>query len=416
MMGQTVDASSKPHKRPAVWLTSKSLLMRFFTSYMWLGVTLILVSIVTSQLAAPPQSIWVRIAIDLMSAVGIAILVAAIFTFAVGTTDFLNLIRDLLQSIIVNRNFLTNMDERAKKEVLREILRPTDQQRDIYGNIESYYSHYIDRSMRVSDISVRSNYTASCYVFYNKDDDRLVCEYTNNYRVYPSPKGYDDITVGFYGEDGALVTYESVMLFFPDGKTRRLNKEEIESLEASPGVGTGDEFRTIDMSQYSAYAHIDVEFRILEKGQDHWIQIGFQALQPTDGFRFSVHCEDPLVIKEETTFIYGATRVKDPPNMVGCGRGTISCQQWIDEGGGTTVVVAAPHKIGDDVRKNLAERSHAKRDETLPHGWRASSGKTRDMSRDREPVLTKPDADRGDVETALGDTGETAGSAPKKSR
>jgi hypothetical protein len=188
-----------------------------------------------------------------------------------------------------------------------------------------------------------------------------VAEYTNSYRLFPSQNGYKDIIVGFYGEDEEKVGYEFVRLGCPDGKKKTLGKKEIEAIKPVRNE-SGDETRSISIEEFAAnQPHVDVEIRFLQKGQDHWIQVGYQAMQPTDGFRFTIHCEEPMEIMEEATFIFGAEYSKEPPRVKHTGRAEIVCNQWIDQGSGVTLVVAVPHKIDPAILDALASRTHEAR-------------------------------------------------------
>lgn len=259
------------------------------------------------------------------------------------------------------------MGETTKREILHAILRPTDEQRDIYGNIESYYRYYIDRTMRAASSCVRSQYHCLCYVFFSRADNVLVAEYTINYRLFPSQTGYKDITVAFDAEHDSKVRYERLMLSFPDGTVKNFSK--LDSTVPIKVEGHTRKWVIPVQELASNQPHIDVSFCVMQRGQDHWIQVGVKALEPTDGFHFAIHCEEPIAIMEEATFIYGAHHTKEPEDVKGSGRATIKCNQWIDQGAGVSVVIGVPHDIDQAVLDDLGSRTHGARRPGCSSDW-----------------------------------------------
>lgn len=85
---------------------------------------------------------------------------------------------------------------------------------------------------------------------------------------------------------------------------------------------------------------LDVELKVTEYGSDHWTLIQFKALQPTDGFRFQLRCEDGITVKDHSIFVVGAKYyldIADDKKTI-----SVSCNQWINEGTGLCVLVAVP--------------------------------------------------------------------------
>ncbi|MBA3313289.1 MAG: hypothetical protein H0T47_08375 [Planctomycetaceae bacterium] len=332
-------------KENGIWRMTGHLLHRLFMNYLWLGLVVILAAIV-AELSVQSPSFMLRAFLELVKTIGIAIFVAAIFTFAAGTSDFMARVSAMLQNIVVNRRFLNNMDESSKRGVIYSILQPTDRQRVIYSNIEDYYRHYIDRTMKVSSTSVRSNYNSLCTAFYDPDDLCIKADYRNWYRLYPTKDGFEDIQVGFYGQH-SVITYQGVTVCRPDGRTERFDHSKIATMPKER-TENGNEIVKIPISEIGKGApHLDIELQVTQRGFDHWILIGFQALLPTDGFRFQVECEWPLSIRSDEVFIHGADWHKDPNESFGSSRLSISCQQWIDQGSGVSVLIGVEHEINE---------------------------------------------------------------------
>ena len=89
--------------------------------------------------------------------------------------------------------------------------------------------------------------------------------------------------------------------------------------------------------------HLDVDLNVQEYGEDHWILLTFKALQPTDGFRFYLRCDDDLFIKDYSVFVVGA-KYDVQHNLSNSNKEiTITCNQWINEGSGLSLVVGGSH-------------------------------------------------------------------------
>ncbi len=121
----------------------------FFSNYLWLGIVLVLFSIVLYEQFALDK-LWFTALVSLIESIGIAVVVASIFTFASGTSEFVNKIRELLQDIVVSRNFLGNIDTESKREALSSLIKPSIEEKRIYSNIEDYLNTYINNTMDVT--------------------------------------------------------------------------------------------------------------------------------------------------------------------------------------------------------------------------------------------------------------------------
>ncbi|WP_201532740.1 hypothetical protein [Psychrobacter ciconiae] len=129
---------------------------KLFSTYFWVGVSLILFSIVLENYLENPD-FSSRVIISLVESIGIAVLVASIFTFASGTSEFVEKIKLLLQDIVVSRNFLGNIDSQSKKDALNSLIKPSNEEKQIYSNIEDYLNTYIKQTMDITAKCVRSN-------------------------------------------------------------------------------------------------------------------------------------------------------------------------------------------------------------------------------------------------------------------
>ncbi len=306
---------------------------------MWLGIVTILATVLVNNYVETP-SFAMKVVLDTVEAIGVSVVVASIFTYASGTSEFISRIRALLQDIVVSRDFLGNIDSASKLEALSALLKPSSEERNIYSNIEDYYNYYITQALDISRKCVRSNYAVRYRTYVDAASGRVAAEGSYCYRLYPTVDGYNDIQVGFTEETERSVCH-AVHVSTPNGDRKSFDRPALAAIAKG-----GDQYRlaTIDLKDIGKGAsHLDIEIRVTEYGSDHWLLLQFQALQPTDGFSFHLRCEDRLEIRDHDIFVFGANYFVDRADYKEI---SISCNQWINEGSGLVVLVSIPHDLG----------------------------------------------------------------------
>lgn len=314
-------------------------LKKFFLNYLWIGIALLLLSIILDlNYPTVTRNYATTVGIKLIEATGLSIFIAAIFTFASGTSDFVNKIRIFLEDIIVRRNFLANIDAEGKKEALKALIQPSVSEKNKYPNIGDYYGYFINRLLDVGKKSVRSNYYANSRAYFDSTKQKIAVESTYSYRLYPSSEGFiNPITVGFEDEESFC---SCVSINKPNGDRKSFDNPELKKVNANGDISYVAEIPIKDFCD--GENHIDVDLRITEYGSDHWKLLQFKALQPTDGFKFFVHCDGELVVKTLAIFVVGAkyhVELPDDKKSV-----MISCNQWVNEGTGLCVLVSIPQE------------------------------------------------------------------------
>lgn len=310
---------------------------KFFATYFWFGAILILLNIILDlNYPAEGRRYWLSITIKLIEAVGVSILIASIFTFASGTSDFIGKIRGLLEDIIVRRNFLANIDPEGKKEALKALIQPSASEVNKYPNIGDYYGYFIEKTLSIAAKSVRSNYQVSSRAYFDNNKKKIAIEGIYSYRLYPSSDGFNDITVGFEHVESCC---DYVAISDPSGELMMKNKPALKEHNEGEDIT----YRTaISVKEFgSGKNHLDVELKVIEYGEDHWKMIQFKALQPTDGFKFQLRCEGAVTVKEHAIFVVGAKyylRQSENGDFF-----SVACNQWVNEGTGLCVLVSLPH-------------------------------------------------------------------------
>lgn len=131
-------------------ISTLTFLSKVFPSYFWIGLTLILLSIILDKyIESEKYSFLITIFINLTQSIGVSILVATIFSFAATTADFTQRIKGFLEDIIIKRNFLSNIEPEGKKEALRALIKPSDKELSNLPNINDYYDHFINNTLAV---------------------------------------------------------------------------------------------------------------------------------------------------------------------------------------------------------------------------------------------------------------------------
>jgi len=328
------------------------LIKKFFLNYIWLGIILLLVSIILELLyPSTSRHFFINLLILVLNYVGIAIIVSAIFSFASGTSQFMEQIKSLLESIVIKKNFLNNIDPNSKKEVLKTILQPSVAEANNYPNIGNYYGHFIEKALGIRKKNVRSNYTVNSNVYFDQEKKKIAIDSRYSYRLYPSIDGYGDVTVGFEESLEGPCTCSLLSISTPNGY--RLKEENIKFVE-DINEGKTCKVANIPINQnlnIKDCNHVDVDLNVKEYGDDHWALLSFKALQPTDGFKFYLRCSADIIVKEFSVFVVGAkydvTQSEDRKEI------TISCNQWINEGSGLSILIGIPHSLDDNSNKEV---------------------------------------------------------------
>lgn len=315
-------------------------LISLFSSYFWLGMVLTLLSIVLDQQFPPPDRAFsLSVLIGFIQSVGLAIVVASIFTYVSGTSEFIEKIKQLLQNIVVSRDFLCNIDSESKREALSSLIKPTTEERNIYSNIEDYLNTYVNQTMEVTNKCVRSNYTVSARAYFDSETGK-VCVLSNvSYRLYPTKDGYSQINVGFLEEEEDS-TCTKVVINTPHGEREVVTSLKFEPIEIDAGKAR---LAKISLSKHAkTCSHLDISLEMKEFGADHWQMLSFSALMPTDGFNHHLRCEGDLVVSAFQTFIHGAKFYVDRPSEKEI---ITSCNEWVNEGTGLSILISSPHDV-----------------------------------------------------------------------
>jgi hypothetical protein len=306
------------------------LLKKFFLNYIWIGLVLVLISIIL-DLSNCYKTIFLNVVIELLLTIGIAIMIAAIFTFASSTSEFIEKIRSFLEDLIIKRNFLGNIDAKSKKIALRSILAPSDKEKSIYSPIEEYYNFYVSETLSIGQRNVRSNFNINSLAKFNSTTNRIEIEMLIFYRLYPSVDGYSDINFCFEDIESKGLY---VRITDSDGKVEEINTDKLKNYDGKYDKKNA----SIPLSHYNnKHGYLDIELKVIEYGSDQWALASFKVLLPTNGLSFSLNCYDDILINKYEKYIIGPKYFEekslDQKNYF------FSCKQWLSPGTGLAIIV-----------------------------------------------------------------------------
>lgn len=334
--------------------TSRTIFWRFFSNYFWLGAVITLIAIVVDHNWASTDIIR-SVIIDLLKTIGVSVMIAAIFSFASGTNEFVNNIRRLLEKIVIQRDFLGNIDSVSKRTALESLLQPSDDEKKIYSKIHEYYTQFIDEALSIGDKSIREGYVVNCFAKYDPNLRKIAVESTYSYSLYRTKDGFKKISLGFEeGEEHS--TFDKLCIRDSNG----ISLLEESSIPLQNHNTNGVKFRRVDKEVPQTAAQetrLKIDQTVTEVGSDHWCLLTFNNLQPTNNFQLFLHCDDNVDIKKYSVFFV------DAEYMVDLSQNNkkihISTNQWINQGTGLAILLALPHTIPDDQLPKTTHNSPA---------------------------------------------------------
>ena len=309
-----------------------------FSKYFWSAIVIVLVSIIIQENLDKTTAYYLTLSIlaTFFSTLGLTLIVASLFTYTLGTKEFIDYIEDKLESIIIGRNFLANMDSERKEEALHAILKSSKSQKKIYSNIDEYYEYYIHDVMNVSKKNVRSDYKIRADIMYDPDKKRVYADGSVQYRLYPSDNGYVPITLGIDKDN--LSKCKRLDIFDAEGKLTKIDVSKLNYIETKESE---TKTATVELNSYDFKAdnHLTIEIDFTEYGFNHWMAFKFLIFQPTDGINLEIKCFDDISLKERKIFDITSkyhTSIDEEQHF------KISSHQWVQEGSGFMLIVSKP--------------------------------------------------------------------------
>jgi len=331
---------------------ARSLFSKFFLNHFWVGLVVCLVTILIEKSVEKPSFIQIS-AFELFKTIGISVMVASIFTFAAGSSDFMKHIQTLLERVVTQRSFLGNLDRDSKKRALETLLQPSDQDKGLYSKINVFYRKFIDEAFSIYEKPIREKFSINCVARYSEEKRKIIVSSTYSYTLYKNSEGFDKIPVGFEkGEEESTVDRVRIV----GSKGNVIFNEENITLSKLDSNGARIGYVEIPQEGFEEN-ELCVTINMTEVGGDHWCLLTFNNLHPTNGFDIKLHCNDDIEIRKYAVFFVNAECLTDAsPDKKGI---HIATNQWITEGTGLTILISSPHGKGGEVYSqnavNIAE-------------------------------------------------------------
>ena len=299
----------------------------FFNKYSILGILLILCSIIIEQQWA--DNIYIGILVNLLSTIGIALMIGAIFDFSKNSQAFTDFVANILKEIVINRSFFNDLDDISKKRALEIILKPSEYQIEQYSDLNDYFQKKIEESMGMFHTNFKTNVVITADV--KKVDDRVVVYSTWTYRIYKVENEYKPIITTFERDGSSIV---STKILFPEG-CEEVADDDIRSVIIK-GRPVCYEYK-IPKRLYK-YPYLTIKKKIIEKGYNHWTNVNWSTLTPCDGVNFSLKCHDGINIKE--FLIFDDNDLYDVEVNESMDSLSIVSSNWLDKWNGFTITVS----------------------------------------------------------------------------
>lgn len=310
------------------------LLKMFFGKIFWLGLIVILLSCIVDMKWG--GTFWVSIIVNCASTVGIAVMLGAIFDFSRNSEEFIGFMSDIIKRTMITKDFLEELTDEEKKNVLETVVIPSNSYLKKYSSINNYYQKAIDAFVDLGKTPFKTNLTIN--IIAKIENNTVVCEGNVSYRRYRVGDKYKPIITTFERTDSAM---QNNYILLPDGTRYDLKpSEDVEVIEQDELQQEKilKKFITNVPDEYNEFPYITICREIKEVGCDHWINFNWSSLTACDGICFELHCLDGLIIKEHKVF--------DNPKLYEINLNTqedkinIVSTSWLNEYTGFSVIVA----------------------------------------------------------------------------
>ena len=296
----------------------------FFTKWFYIGLLLITASVGVT-LAFQPQSRIERgisILSGVLSTVGIALMVGAIFDFSKNSEAFIKFVTNILSDIIMSKTFLTTLSEQDKEIALMLILTPSDKQLEQYSNINAFFKKHINEITNMFDINFKTNVNLDILAYRDKESGLVWCKTVLTQTIYKIQDNFKPVEVIFEKNNSES---KDVYILPPTGKSVQVEGKKSDC----PQCGIDYVKYTYDIpKELEQYDHLTIKRTMLEPGRDHWINYYWQSLTPYEGIVCTIDCEDGLTIKDYMIFdnkaYYHVDLSKDRKRL------SITSSQWLD--------------------------------------------------------------------------------------
>lgn len=312
----------------------KNILKKFFSQYILLGIIVILLANIINNYFI--DCFWKNVIVNSLSTVGIALTIGSIFDFSKNTNEFTSFISNILKKIIITKDFLGELTNEEKKNVLELLIVPTDSQIEECSSIETFYKKSIENFVDLYNREFKTN--LNIHVTAYVENGIVVCRGNISHRRYKINERYHPIETNFEKTDSEMT---NSYILLPSGERIDLKENEDIDVKGESELKhekLGKKYLTNIPEQINNFPYITLYKEIKEVGYDHWTVLNWSSLTPCDGISFELQCMDGLIVKEYKVFdnpkLYEITTnsKKDKINILSSG--------WLNEYTGFTILIS----------------------------------------------------------------------------
>lgn len=306
----------------------------FFSQWFYISVILILLGLVAADIQSTHIShqYILNVISRLFESVGIAIFVANIFTFTIGTDEFLHFVRNRLISIVISKDFVAKLNQDEQRSLLHMVLKPAKELADIYSGINDYFNQYVDESMRLFDSSYRGHMILDAVASYNTDKNCIQVEFELDYIIYKVSDNFESMKLGLENEESKHI---KTVVRGAGNIEQILTDEDAKPIESKdPTMTQMSEILIPD--KFNHLSQVNVSRRVIEYGEDHWQVFSYKTIKACDQLTIILRCEDGLVVKKCST--YGVQRnysIEQENSRI-----KVTYNDWLSPGFGVNLMVA----------------------------------------------------------------------------
>lgn len=312
---------------------------KFFSKLFYIAVLLITLGYIFSQIAIDPANTKTIFVMNLLSSalkdIGLAVLISNIFSFILGTDQFLQYIREKLMNIVISKEFITTLKQEEQFKLLQISLKPSKDLSLLYSGINNYFNQYIEQSMKLFDSSYRGHLHINAEATFNEEKGciQILCDM--DYIVYKVTEKFESLPIFFEEENSKYISttisgHQKKTVIIDGPNTKILEKKDI----LNPNMNAG---YTLDIpDEFNDLQQININRKFIEYGYDHWQAFSYKSLKPYDGMIINLKCAPNITIK--SYHLYGKeedfTVTKDDSNI------KIQYHDWLTPGFGVNIIVS----------------------------------------------------------------------------
>lgn len=324
-------------------------ILSFFSKWFYLSIIFILAGLVMSSIQADHEShaYLCGLIASLLESIGVAMFVANIFTFTIGTEQFLSYIRDRLINIVLSREFIAKLNQEEQQSLLHMVLRPSQESADIYSGINQYFDQYVENSMSLFDNCFRGHMVLDAVASIDKKSGRLKVDFELDYMQYKVAKKFEPMLLGLENE-----SFEHV-------RTVIRSEGNIESEIPADLITEADKIEDPTIKklykmkvpeEFNKFNQIGISRNVIEYGNDHWQVFSYKTIKACDRLTVKLRCEDGLVIRDCNTYgISDKFSIKKSERSV-----KVTFNDWVSPGFGVNILIAK-NNFHDSVHNNLTQ-------------------------------------------------------------